>query len=85
MFNRLSTKIDLGEGLWRHKVQYASIECEPFSQFGYVLQQELLKAVVASTELLQIGSGNGKFERLTMFHDGSKWMIELTKDDQQEV
>lgn len=80
-YNRKTSKIDLGEGLYRYKVRYETPECQPHDQAGLFLQSSLLKAITDSPELLRCG--NGKFKELKMFHDGMRWVIELQRDENE--
>jgi len=81
MFNRKQTVQDLGEFLFRYKVRYESIECEPFSFDGLTAQQTMLQSVTDSPELLNCG--NGRFQEFRMFHDGLRWVIELQRDEDE--
>jgi hypothetical protein len=83
MFNRKQFKLDLGENLFRHKVRYETDECEPFSVTGLVLQNNMLNSITQSQELLLCG--RGRFKEFRMFHDGMRWVIELQRDDLENV
>jgi len=80
-FNRKQTKQDLGDFLYRYKVRYETESCEPFSLQGMELQQRMLQAIVDSPELLMCG--RGRFRELKMLHDGSCWIVELQRDEQE--
>lgn len=81
MFNRQQTVQDLGDFLYRYKVRYESAECEPFSFDGLTAQQTMLQSVVDSPELLHCGKG--RFHEFRMFHDGVCWIIELSREENE--
>jgi hypothetical protein len=81
MYNRRQTKQALGDGLFRYKVRYETEECESYSYSGLRLQQEMLRSVVDSPELILCGQG--RFKELKMFHDGLRWVIELQRDEDE--
>lgn len=81
MFNRTQTVQDLGDFLYRYKVRYESDDCEPFSFNGLTIQQAMLQAVTDSPELLNCGVG--RFKEFRMFHDSVRWVIELTREQNE--
>lgn len=83
MFNRKTSKQDLGDGLWRYKVRYETVECESHSFDGLNLQYQILRAIIDSQELLMCG--RGRFQELKMSHDGLRWVVELQRDETEET
>lgn len=75
-------KTSLGDGLFLYKVYYGSPQpCEPHSIDGLTQRQELLKTVIDSPGLSFVGGG--QFEEMRVFHNGTGWVVEITRKVQE--
>ena len=70
---RTVSSMAVGENT-RHRVRVESDECPPGTPLARVLQYRLLAHLAEVPDLLACGTTS--FERLTMVHDGVRWVVE---------
>jgi hypothetical protein len=73
--NRIVLVRDLGEGLTRTRVRIEGDQCEPGTAIAEQMQHNLLTNIADNPQLVACGSGT--FQRLQMYHDNTKWVIEV--------
>jgi hypothetical protein len=72
---RIVTTRDMGDGLVRTRVRIEGDPCEPESVMSDQMRQTLLTNIADNPAL--IACGNAPFQVFKMFHDNTKWVIEV--------
>ncbi len=74
--NRLPiSRVQVGDDLYRYRVQYESDPCSPGTQHARFFQFEMLKTIALDPQISACGLSD--FQTLKMHHDGGKWIIAL--------
>jgi hypothetical protein len=73
--NRIVLVRDLGDGLTRTRVRIEGDPCELGTAIADQMQLHLLTNIANNPHLVDCGSGT--FQRLQMYHDNHKWVIEV--------
>lgn len=74
--------VSLGGLSTRHTVRYTSELCELGTVQYRFHQHEMLRQIAENTDLLKCGLQN--FRKLTMFHDGERWVIDMEAVEELE-
>ena len=65
---------DLGDGLTRFRVRIEGDPCEPNTLMAEQMQNNLLANIAANPHLVACGSG--PFQKMQIYHDNAKWILE---------
>jgi len=78
--DRQFVSLRLPEGLSRYRLTYTDDkECEPGTQLCRARQDLMLNEFVQNYDLRRCGPVS--FEKMRMFHNGSRWIIELEAEE----
>lgn len=73
--NKKLVKTPAGENITRYSVRLDSDECSKGTQLARFLQFEMLRTIATDPSITACGLND--FQTLRMYHDGSKWVIDL--------
>lgn len=71
---RTATKSRITDNRWRHHVRLEGDLCIPGTHASRIVQAFLLEAVAQDLSL--VACGGESFEKLSMRHDGERWVLE---------
>lgn len=66
--------IRIGKGQVRHSTRVEGEDCEMGSLECWFHQQELLRSIVATPDLIFCGSSRA--HKISIFHDGTRWVAQ---------
>ena len=80
--DRQFIELPLPEGLYRYRIIYTDDrDTEPGTQLCKVRQDAMLNEFLQNYDLRRCGPV--PFQKLKMFHDGNRWVIEIEAEETQ--
>lgn len=81
--DRQFIELPLPEGLYRYRITYTDdMDTEPGTQLCRARQDAMLNEFLQNYDLRRCGPVS--FQKMKMFHDGNKWIIEIEAEETQQ-